>query len=256
MHPPQGYYNLLAGKKQERASLKTGGFFMSKNRSEAQKKADKEYERKRAGQRTRNWTCVVYPESAPENWRGIIDGTHIEWIESPLHDRDVNPDGEMKKPHWHILLMFESVKTYEQVKELTDELHAPAPQKCGGVKGLVRYMAHMDNPEKVQYNPADIVGHGGVDVSDILRMTATERYTLIAEMMTFVREHGIVEIDDLLEYAQRERFNDWFPLLCDSCMFVMSVMVKSRRHRGTAPSLISSEVDKLAVDESTGEVIE
>lgn len=56
--------------------------------------------------RCRNWTIVLYPESVPDNWRDILDDLHIEWIESPLHDRDINANGELKKPHWHILLMF------------------------------------------------------------------------------------------------------------------------------------------------------
>ena len=40
---------------------------------------------------------MVYPESAPENWREILDETRMRWIESPLHDRDINPDGTPKK---------------------------------------------------------------------------------------------------------------------------------------------------------------
>lgn len=38
----------------------------------------------------RDWAFIVYPESAPENWREILDDTHIRWIESPLHDKDFN----------------------------------------------------------------------------------------------------------------------------------------------------------------------
>lgn len=41
------------------------------------------------------------------------------------------------------------------------------------------------------------------------------RYGLISEVMNFVIEKDIVELEDLLMYARRERFNDWFPLLCD-----------------------------------------
>ena len=47
--------------------------------------------------RARTWTFILYPESAPENWRYILDGYHIPWVESPLHDKDVNPDGTVKK---------------------------------------------------------------------------------------------------------------------------------------------------------------
>ena len=32
----------------------------------------------------RDWTFIVYPESAPENWREILDETHLRWIESPF----------------------------------------------------------------------------------------------------------------------------------------------------------------------------
>lgn len=38
----------------------------------------------------RDWTFIVYPESAPENWREILDETHLRWIESPLHDKDIS----------------------------------------------------------------------------------------------------------------------------------------------------------------------
>ncbi|MDU7039740.1 MAG: Rep family protein, partial [Lactococcus lactis] len=63
---------------------------------------------KKKDTRTRNWTFFVYPESAPSNWREILDSYHVPWIESPLHDKDVNSDGEIKKAHWHVLLMFSS----------------------------------------------------------------------------------------------------------------------------------------------------
>ena len=212
---------------------------MSQKRSKAQREADQRYEKKRAGQRTRSWTCVIYPTEgnppAPANWRDIIDEEHIEWIESPLHDRDTNADGTPKRPHIHLLLMFESVKTFEQVKEITDKLNGPIPQKCNGAKGLVRYMAHLDNPEKAQYPVSGIIGHGGADVGDLLKPSASERYQLIAEMIDFVRERGLVEFEDLLVYARQERFDDWFPLLCDNSAYILGALLKSRRHRGELP---------------------
>lgn len=182
-------------------------------------------------ERTRNWTFIVYPESAPADWRDRLDTEHIQWIESPLHDKDKNADGEAKKAHWHVLVLFVGKKSFEQVKQLTDSLNAPIPQKTASAKGMVRYMAHLDNPEKVQYSPGDIIGHGGVDVAEYLKPTSSSRYLLIREMMDFVREKNIIEIEDLLTYASTERFDDWFPLLCDNSAYIMGAMIKSRRHR-------------------------
>jgi len=192
--------------------------------------------------RTRNWTFILYPESAPPNWRDVLDDKHISWIESPLHDKDDNPDGEQKKPHKHILLLFEGKKSYEQIKEITDELCATIPQKAASAMGLVRYMAHLDNPEKHQYSISEIIGHGGADVAEYLKPTKTVRYSLIREMMNFVEDNDITEFIDLAEHARNERFDDWFPLLCDNSAYIMELYIKSKRH------------GKKRIDGDTGEV--
>lgn len=182
--------------------------------------------------RARIWAAIVYPESAPEDWRDRLDDEHIEWAESPLHDMDVNPGtGERKKPHWHIVLAFDGKKSYEQVVEILRPLNGPIPKRCHSMKGAVRYFAHLDNPEKAQYSPSQIVGHGGFDVQSALAPTSAQRYVLLAEMQVWVKEHGIVEIQDLMDYARDERIDDWFPLLCDSCAYVMGCYIKSQRHR-------------------------
>src|SRR5699024_1058954 len=187
--------------------------------------------RKDKDERTRNWTFVVYPESAPEDWREIIDDLHVPWIESPLHDKDVNPDGEIKKPHWHVMIMFSSNKSYNQIREITMKLRSPNPQKVANAKGMVRYFAHLDNPEKFQYDKTEIIEHAGADVSPYLAVTYAERYELIREMMSFVKEKKIIEMKDLLDYAMNERFDDWFPLLCDNSAYIMDSYIKSNRHR-------------------------
>lgn len=177
-----------------------------------------------------NWTIVVYPDSAPDNWRDVLDDLHIEWVESPLHDKDINANGEPKKAHWHVLLMFSGVKSYEQVVELVEPLCCPIPTRVHNCKALVRYMAHLDNPDKAQYSIKEVISHGGVDVSDLLKPSASERYTYIKEMRAWCDDAKCTEFHDLFDYAAEFRFDDWFPLLCDSCAFVMDKYITSRRH--------------------------
>lgn len=184
----------------------------------------------RGAGRTRTWTFLLYPESAPVNWREVLNDLFIEWVESPLHDKDVNKDGELIKPHWHILLIFPSVKTYEQVEEVTNSLNAPTPQKAMSAKGVVRYMLHLDNPEKFQYDKSEIKGYGGVDINELLRPTSSDRYELIKEMIVFIRENDIKEMKDLLDYAIEVRFDDWFPLLSDNSAYIVGQYIKSNRH--------------------------
>lgn len=183
--------------------------------------------------RSRNWTLVIYPESAPVDWRSKLDVMRIPWIESPEHDKDVNPDGTIKKAHWHILLLFVTNKSFNQVKEIADELNAPIPQPCRNVVGMVRYFAHLDNPEKFQYKVSDIIGHCGADPQQYLETAfqkKADRYKYIKDMMDFVDEQGITEFADLLRYARVKRYDDWFQSLCDDSSFVIGQYIKSVRY--------------------------
>lgn len=186
---------------------------------------------KQQDNRIRNWTFVLYPESAPENWRDILDNFHIPWIESPLHDADLNADESEKKPHIHVALCFEGKKSFEQVLQITDLLNCPHPQYVQSMTGLVRYMIHMDNPEKHQYSRDQIVGHGGADVDSYLRPTSGSRYALLREMVDFIRSKDVIEYSDLVEYAMMERPDDWFPLLVDNSTIFISMYITSFRNK-------------------------
>jgi hypothetical protein len=127
--------------------------------------------------------------------------------------------------------MFGGVKSFDQVRELTARLNAPVPERCHNAKALVRYMAHLDNPDKAQYSRDDIVAHGGVDLAELLRPSSSERYTIINEMIAFVKEYSIIEFQDLMDYARENEFDRWFPLLCDNSAYVVNQYIKSQRHR-------------------------
>lgn len=194
----------------------------------------------RGADRTRNWSVIVYPESAPPNWRDFLDELHIEWVESPLHEFDTNPTGEVKKPHWHILLMFGGVKSFEQVVDAVSPLNCPIPQRCHNAKSLVRYMAHLDNPDKFQYSVRSIVAHGGVDLDELLRPSSSERYSMIRDMLEYVKQHRVTEFQDLMDFAIAEHFDDWFPLLCDNSAYVLERYIKSQRHRAPSSSALGA----------------
>lgn len=182
------------------------------------------------GKRARNWTLIIYPESAPQNWRGILDDEHIMWVESPLHDRDTNPDGEKKKAHWHILLTFEGKKSYRQIKEIADELNSPIPKPVQSAKGLVRYMIHMDNPEKYQYDKSEIIGHGGADVSSYFELSATRKLDILNDIVSYVRANGITELTELTYYAQ-DNDMDWFDVIAHNTIFLRALLASARHVR-------------------------
>lgn len=110
-----------------------------------------------ATQKYRNWTIILYPESAAENWRDTLRDMNLRCIVSPLHEFDVKEDGELTKPHYHIIIMFPNQVRYGTVLELCDKIGAP--QHCEVVYslgGLKEYLTHSNNDDKYQYSVEDI----------------------------------------------------------------------------------------------------
>lgn len=174
--------------------------------------------------RKRNFVTIVYPESAPENFKEIIGDWHIPAFLSPLHDKDVNPDGEKKKAHYHLMLMFRGKKSLDQVKEIIKEVNAVGCQEVNSVDGQARYLLHLDNPEKARYDRKDLIEFGGAEYDRMVERSGDE-LKLITELSQLIIEMGIDNVadaliccldsgrDDLIrQLTQKSSY--WFTALC------------------------------------------
>lgn len=180
--------------------------------------------------RTRNFACIVYPESAPENWLDILDSFHVPAFVSPLHDSDLNPDGELKKAHYHVMLMFEGVKSQSQVSELITAIHGVGDPPINSIRGYARYLCHLDNPEKTQYRPQDVLCFGGADYLDTISLPSDGR-AAVHEMLAYVSENRIFDLCDLMDYAISHR-PDWdYVLTAGSPVFVLNSYLKSKTNK-------------------------
>lgn len=177
--------------------------------------------------RTRNFATVVYPESAPEDWQILLQEQFVPCFISPLHDQDINPTGEPKKEHFHVIFMFDSVKTVEQAEDLIRMIGGVGCEKINSIRGYARYLCHLDNPEKFRYSEKDVRCLCGADYMSIIGL-AIDKYAAIGEMIDYCEINGIYSYSDLLTYCRLERF-DWFRVLCDSATLVMKEYLKSKR---------------------------
>lgn len=175
--------------------------------------------------RTRNFATVVYPDSAPEDWQETLSGHFIPTFISPLHDKDKNPTGEDKKPHYHIMIMFDNVKTNEQAKAIFDLIGGVGCEVVNSIRGYARYLCHLDNPEKVQYPTDQVRALGGADYFRVIDLP-TDRYEIIAQMMDYIDLHNVYDVRTLMRYARNER-PDWYRSLCDNSMLVIKEYLKS-----------------------------
>lgn len=182
--------------------------------------------------RCRNWTFIGYPgESLPENYKEILDELHIQWCESPVHDKDVNPDGEIKKAHIHFLVCFEGNKSYDQIEEISKSINATIPLKVSSVRGMVRYFVHADNPEKYQYEKSAILPHGGMEIGSFFAPSEEAKKRLLSEMVEWCEENHCSEIRTLCNYAKRKHAEDWWDCLTvGGGLYFMNLFLTSKRN--------------------------
>lgn len=152
----------------------------------------------------RNWAFVVYPESLPEDWQDILKISGLQIAVSPLHDADLNADESEKKPHYHIIVIYGSPTTYNNVLNFTKKFNGTIPIPLEQVRGYYRYLTHEDNPEKAQYDKSDIKLFNGFNIADFTDLTKSEVMKLKREILKAIRDNDLTEYCDLIDLLEME----------------------------------------------------
>ena len=176
---------------------------------------------KETTKRVRNWAFIVYPESAPDDWLERLRDLCVPGLVSPLHDKDANPDGEPKKAHYHVVLMFSGKKSFDQVKAVSDDLNASNPVPVNDLRGYARYLIHIDNPEKYQYQANDVLGLCGQDYYQYIE-TSADLDNALDEILDWCIDNQCYSFRKLVDYSRKNR-RDWFRILASKrSTFVMN----------------------------------
>ncbi|WP_158653108.1 replication protein [Helicobacter baculiformis] len=182
--------------------------------------------------RKRYWAFIAYPDSVPQNWLELLQGTGLMMAISPLHDSDMNADETQKKPHWHVLLAYKGPTSYKPVLRVAELINATAPQPLESIKGYYRYLTHADNPEKAQYSTKDIKHLNGFSVRDFLEMTKGEALEAKKQILQIIKEKNLTEYCDLIELLQDN--DDLLDFASNHTLF-FDAFLRSRRWKISHP---------------------
>lgn len=108
-----------------------------------------------AGRRTRQWMFLVYPENhnidicsqGDSDIKSLLEPCKVPCYYI-LHDKDG------KKPHYHVIAVYGSVKGEKQVKTDFENVCANGKvEACSDYGACMRYLIHYDNENKLKYEP-------------------------------------------------------------------------------------------------------
>lgn len=178
----------------------------------------------------RNWAFVLYPESAPENWRELLQQTGLQCVISPLHDKDLDPDGNPKKAHHHIILVYSGPTSFNVVKQLTESLNQPIPQALEQVRGYYRYLTHKDNPEKAQYSEDDIETINGFNIADFVELTKSEVNAYKRKLQELIIKLECYEYCDFMDFLLDNEMLTEYDIASNNTYF-FEKYISSRRNK-------------------------
>lgn len=144
--------------------------------------------------RSRNFNLVLYDED--ESHRNALD-----YIEKNcdyamiLHDMDTNETGEIKKPHYHVVLRFPNAKWSTS---LANDLGIAENyiEECRSLKRSLLYLIHYYDEDKYQYDIDDVKGSLKNRLIEILQNGDKTENEKMKEIITYIDS-----VCDVIEYS-------------------------------------------------------
>lgn len=107
--------------------------------------------------RAYSWDCITY--MSEENAKRLCAEQCRNWA-MIYHDRDTKEDGTQKQPHRHLVVTFETKKSFASVCRLFAMYAEGQNSLCEPVKDLgacLDYLTHKNDPTKWQYDRKEVI---------------------------------------------------------------------------------------------------
>lgn len=144
-----------------------------------------------------------------------------------LHNSDCDENGELKKEHFHILMTFGAPlqlnTVFNKFNDL-EKLQTNSFEIIRNIHGSKRYLVHIDNPEKFQYN-ADLVSTNDPLFKDCL-ITKKSNDAEVDEILTAFEKRELAK-------TEREYIDGFRPafLSMNSYQRLMSIIALKRDYK-------------------------
>ena len=159
--------------------------------------------------KSKYFCCMLYPDSSTYDVDKIIKSLaaeHLTFALSPIHNRDVEDDGSLKKGHYHLLLAYSSATTLNNIRGWFNACGMPESELhsvrvCASGIGYFRYLTHKDNPEKAQYYDKDIRIFNDFDgIFKKFANTESDKLIKLVRIFQIVDELNTISFHNLLQY--------------------------------------------------------
>lgn len=149
------------------------------------------------------WATEIYPDSAIAGWEDKLASQGLSFFVSPLHDMDKFDDGKPKKPHYHVMFVFNGKKTISTIERYCTQVGAVGQVLIDNPKGYAQYLTHANEDEsKYHYDPAGVRSFGGIDYDVFLADGETD-LEVLSHVVQFIEDNDINSFYRLSLYCMK-----------------------------------------------------
>lgn len=151
--------------------------------------------------RDRKFCLLLYPE----------DTTHMTALQCVkesydcaiiLHDKDVDENGEVKKPHYHVVITVGKNAIWNTALAKALGITENYIQQCRNVDRALEYLIHFNEPEKYQYTIEEVSGTLKDRLKQSVNSTGKTEGEKVMELMNFIQQYdGYLTITEFSKYA-------------------------------------------------------
>jgi len=177
--------------------------------------------------KSRYFTFLIYPESAPKDWVLRLELTDLPFAISPLHDKDkreTEPGSafpgeeivheEYKKPHYHVIVVYPNTATCDAVRNKIQralgEEWKQALNKVQivkkGMESMYKYLTHESKDaiakKKYKYNKDDIVLLNQFDIDRYIVLDAHDKEDLLDSVLSTIDKYGLENYKQLMNHMK------------------------------------------------------
>lgn len=164
----------------------------------------KKEQKRKVSRKSYVWATLLYPESCNPDFRKLLSDMAVPCLVSPLHDKDINDDGSLKKSHYHIIMKFKTQKSDLQIADIVSSIGGVGCEIVHDVGQYARYLIHLDDPDKAQYDSSNVFVIGDLDYNRLIA-PSIQAVDAFVEVIDLIENNGIDTYTELVRLCRKNR---------------------------------------------------
>lgn len=175
-------------------------------------------------EKSKYWVAVGYLENMLPDWKqqigDLLQGLPYSYC---VHDKDLDLDGDCRKEHVHIILVFNNTTTYKHALYSFRQLNAPGHEAFNtcqpilSIRGMYDYIIHNTETAKKagkhQYDPSERISGNNFDIGSFEQLSQLEKDEMALELCDIIIKEGYTNFTQFFMYVRSNFGMEYFSIL-------------------------------------------